>query len=251
MGAPLQAAHPPRPAFACDRRFALLAALGVALLIALGCWQLERAERKEELLLLAEQRSAQAPLALASLRVAQPAAVDRMPLALSGHWIEGRDFLLDNRVSEGRAGYELLSPFRDDSGLVVFVNRGWIAAPPTRDRLPAVATPPGRHELRAVVQAVVQGTEPLPDTAGWPRRVQAVEPRALAALAGLEAVPYLARLPTPGAAAGLPARLAPEHHRASALQWFLMAFALGVVFVCGGTNVASWLWPRGRERMHP
>ena len=58
--------------------------------------------------------------------------------------------LLDNKLRRGRAGYEVVQPFRIAGDGIVLVNRGWIAAGPTRAELPSVRTPTGEIALEGV-----------------------------------------------------------------------------------------------------
>lgn len=103
----------------------LLAAAGCAAGIALGEWQSRRAEEKR-------------------------AAAGAPSLVLRGEFLPEHTVLLDNKLRRGRPGYEVVQPFRMASGGIVLVNRGWIAAGPSRDRLPQVRTPTGEIRLEGV-----------------------------------------------------------------------------------------------------
>lgn len=59
--------------------------------------------------------------------------------------------LLDNRLRHGRPGYEVVTPLALEHGRGhVLVNRGWIAAGPSRDTPPKVDTPAGPVALQGV-----------------------------------------------------------------------------------------------------
>jgi cytochrome oxidase assembly protein ShyY1 len=227
-------------------KFAALVVVLLPVLVALGFWQLWRAEQKVEVLDLLAERTTREPVGIASARFAEPQALDRLQVELHGQLVAGRDFLLDNRMFRGRVGYELISPFRDDSGIVVLVNRGWLPAPRTRDQLPAIESPAGEMSLRGEIYVPQDRRQlPLYPAEGWPKVVQAVHPGAMGTLAGVEVYPYLVRLHPgqPGVTeADWPAvNIAPERHVAYATQWFLMAGALVAVFLFGGTNFLAWL----------
>jgi surfeit locus 1 family protein len=107
----------------------LLAGLACAAGIALGNWQTRRAEEKRAL--GAERATKQ--------------------IAARGIFLPQHTVLLDNKLRHGRAGYEVITPLRlAGSELHVLVNRGWIAAPPTRDLLPQVRTPQGEVQLEGI-----------------------------------------------------------------------------------------------------
>ena len=123
----------------------LLMAVGT-LCLALARWQWHRAgESRAGVALFA------AGAELPSLTSA-PSELDGLRyrrLRLSGHYVPEQQFLLDNMVEDGRAGYEVLTPFRlEDGGPWLLVNRGWLPANPDRRVLPEVDV---STEQRAVV----------------------------------------------------------------------------------------------------
>ena len=115
---------------------------GVLLLLAagfvsLGRWQLERAEVNRE----TEQRFERTD----SLPVLDDPTVSDAELhryrriRLAGRYEPGVQVLLDNRTRDGRAGYEVLTPFLVDGfARRVIVNRGWVPASWDRAELPDV-----------------------------------------------------------------------------------------------------------------
>ena len=105
------------------------AAAACAAGIALGNWQAGRAEQK---------RAAEARLEGISVR---------------GSFLPVHTVLLDNKVRGGRAGYEVVTPLRLSDGKGhVLVNRGWVAAGPSRDVLPEVVTPAGEATVEGIVR---------------------------------------------------------------------------------------------------
>ena len=55
--------------------------------------------------------------------------------------------LLDNRVRNGRQGYEVYTVFLPDEGQALLVNRGWVPAGASRADWPRIPTPTGRRVL--------------------------------------------------------------------------------------------------------
>ena len=107
---------------------AALTALACAAFIALGNWQAGRAHEKRAL------------------------GQEVKGISVAGEFLPQHTVLLDNKLRHGRAGYEVITPFRlTDSNDHLLVNRGWAAAPPLREQLPQVRTPPGEVRIEGIV----------------------------------------------------------------------------------------------------
>ncbi len=64
------------------------------------------------------------------------------PARVKGQFEAQYQILLDNRVHEGRVGYDVLTPFRIQNGhMRILVNRGWVPMGPSRSQLPVLETP--------------------------------------------------------------------------------------------------------------
>jgi surfeit locus 1 family protein len=131
-----------------------LLALG-AVLARLGVWQWQRAAEARA---IGERFGAS--LTLAPL-TAPPADADRESLRfreaeLGGEYVPGRQFLLDNMVHDGVAGYYVLTPWRADGGDWVLVNRGWVPAHPDRSVLPSVALDASPASVRGRIERLPQ-----------------------------------------------------------------------------------------------
>jgi surfeit locus 1 family protein len=121
----------------------LAAAAGIALTIALGNWQLNRAHEKNELKVRIGELAKGPPISVSA------AALDARDVQLRR--VEARGtfepkyaVFIDNRVWRGTVGYQVVMPLRlGDGGRYVLVNRGWVAGTPDRNRLPEVKTPAG------------------------------------------------------------------------------------------------------------
>jgi surfeit locus 1 family protein len=109
-----------------------------ALFASLGAWQLRRADESRATLARFASGSGEASL------TAPPRALDEgmryRRLAVAGELVESPQFLLDNMLHEGVAGYHVLTVLRvPDLRERVLVNRGWVAAGGDRTVLPDVA----------------------------------------------------------------------------------------------------------------
>jgi len=128
----------------------LATALLLPALIGLGFWQLDRADQKRTLQAEYDRRQAEAPKTLRSV-LEEPGALRYRPLRVRGHYEPAYQFLLDNRVHQGQAGYHVLTPLRIEDGEVrILVNRGWVAVGPDRARLPEIDTPRSEVEVTGV-----------------------------------------------------------------------------------------------------
>lgn len=114
---------------------------GVALTIALGFWQLGRAQYKQALQGRIDDFARRPPVVMG----AQPVAADELLLRhveVRGRFDPRHAVFIDNRVHKGRPGLHVVMPLRlAGSDRHVLVNRGWIAAGSERTRVPAVTTP--------------------------------------------------------------------------------------------------------------
>jgi surfeit locus 1 family protein len=185
-----------------------LAALACAAFVALGNWQTRRAEEKRAL------------------------GANVQSVSVTGTFVPKHSVLLDNKLRHGKAGYEVVTPLRLAGGdQHVLVNRGWVQAPPTRDVLPEVRTPPGEVRIEGVA------IERLPRLLNLEKNEkgkvrQSLELDTFSAETGLRLQPCLIEQHSPiddglsrewaRADAGI------EKHQSYALQWYSLA-ALAVI----------------------
>ncbi len=223
--------------FAPARWSILLTAAGIVLFVSLGIWQLERAAYKAELERKFERRLAEdyRPLDLA----ADLGDIQYRKLKLRGHYDLERQFLLDNRVHEGRAGYHVLTPFRlADSDHVLLVDRGWAAWGARRSPLPTIRPP---LESAFVTGIAFEPGEPAlklgspPADGDWPRLIVYIDIDELRQAYPGDLLPMVLWMApeSPGAYVRDwdPIWLPPEKSRAYALQWFSFAAISLLLFV--------------------
>ena len=71
-----------------------------------------------------------------------------------GEFVAAHTVFLDNKIHQGRVGYEVVTPLRLAGGaLHVLVDRGWVPAGPRRDVLPKVPTPAGEQRIEGIALA--------------------------------------------------------------------------------------------------
>ena len=220
-----------------------LAALAVFLLfLRLGFWQLDRAEEKLVLQAGYHNQINAAPVNLGQA-VPYRNQADRMHwrrCMLDGRYDAHRTFLLDNQVYRGVAGYQVFSRFVLEDGASVLVDRGWAAAPETRNEAPQINTVAGRLTLAGVAKPVpVTGIELAPDVpenmSGNLVRVQRIDLAQIAAQTGWTLLPYVVRLDPDAAGAlvwnGTEPGFNRERHLGYAFQWFALAATVLVIYV--------------------
>jgi len=176
-----------------------LAAAACAAGIALGNWQLRRADEK---------------------RVVLPR------VAVEGEFLPRYTVYLDNKTRRGKAGYEIVTPMKiRGSSSHVLVNRGWIEAGKTRDVLPEVRTPAG--ELRLEGLALERLAQPLKLKEDKSRVRQSLDIAAYAAETGLRLEPRVIEqhsdIPDGLARDWPPHDAGVEKNEGYALQWYSLA----------------------------
>lgn len=215
----------------------VLALLAVAF-ARLGAWQLSRADEKQALIARFE--------AAPSMTLDQAlAAGERFArLRMTGRFDPSRHVLLDNQVRRGQVGVHVLTPFTTTAGRTVLVNRGWLATPVDRSRLPGVPTPAERVTIEGVLATPpVVGRrlgEALPLSPDrWPQRVTYLEIPDVARATGLDLPEWVVWLAAeaPGGFEGRdwsPVVMTPERHRGYALQWFALCAAAFILWIVTG-----------------
>lgn len=209
---------------------------GLAVLLALGAWQLQRLAWKEALLSGIEARIGAVPVALPPPPVS--AAQEYLPVAVEGRFVGRPLRVLISQKLLG-AGYRLVQVFETGAGRRLLVDRGVVAAD-NAATLPGESGPI-RVEGNLLWPDEVDGFTPAPDIAGnlW-------YARDLGAMAEvLEAEPLLvvARSATRDGVTPLPVGTEgiPNDHLQYAITWFsLAAVWLGMTLL--------WLWRIRRRK---
>src|SRR5690606_13163399 len=214
------------------------------LLVLLGMWQLDREaekiQRQQDYDL--RQQSAAVPVGTVS---ADGDDLAFLKVSASGQYDNDRAWLLDNRIHDGRIGYELLSPFRTAQGQWLVVNRGWIVAGQSRAELPRPEHVEGQVNIEGTVhvptgEQFMLGADDAAYDGEWPLVIQSEDLQRMAASVGQAMFPYSIRL-LPGSpgleqANWQTVNMQPEKHRAYAVQWFTMLAALLAMYLYLGVR---------------
>jgi surfeit locus 1 family protein len=125
---------------------ALLLVLGM---LRLGIWQLDRAGQKREIVSQLEYRSKQTAVPIVELfNRDETESLRFRRVALTGRYIQGANFYVDNQVVGGQVGYQVFTPFQSQgSATLVMVARGWVSVGESREKLPNIVTQSGHIVL--------------------------------------------------------------------------------------------------------
>lgn len=219
----------------------LAALVLVVLFSTLGFWQLDRAEQK---------RAVQAAFTDSGERLMVTGDASYplyQPLAATGHYLDERQFLIDNVILDGRIGYFVVTPFEyEESGPLLLVNRGWVAKDPARNVQTALRTESdhtGETTIRGragqLPRVGIRAGEVFSGDTGWPRTANWPTLEELAAALQRDVLPFvlLADPEPPGTGSGTlvrrwePRQVGPMRHIGYALQWFALAVAVVVTAV--------------------
>ncbi len=215
-------------------------------LVALGCWQLGRAEEKRALLATYAERRIEAPITTAQLASSDDNAFRRVHLY--GRFDAEHSVLLDNRMRDGQAGVELLQPFHDQaSGQWLLINRGWLPWPDRR--VPVHFDTPAHAwhwTLRCMYRRAARSScIPTLKAANGRTCSLPLMPRSYGRRWAVKALPMScawspARRLSPGLAG---CRHGPGKTPGYAVQWFALAGALVLLYLYFG-------WHHNKEKRH-
>ena len=221
---------------------------GVLVTISLGNWQLRRAA--EKLSLEQTWNAAQhAPAIDLNAHADFAAIAAHLPqhVRVAGQFEYARTIWLDNRPSQGRAGFLVVTPLRlSGSQERILVNRGWAPRDPAvRTRLPAIGHPDGQVVIDGLALATVPRVFQLgsSDVGSIRQNLDLDEMRAEigAPLAGF-VIQQSSSLDDSLDRRWLPPATGVDRHRGYAFQWFSLATVLGVILLG-----FAWRAARGRS----
>nr|WP_284701671.1 SURF1 family protein [Rhodoplanes tepidamans] len=231
---------------------ALVSLVGVAILIGLGVWQLERMAWKRALIATLTERLAAEPVALppaAAWPGLSREANEFRRIRVSGDFLHDKEALVyaigsGSRTAPSGLGYRVFTPLRLAGGATVLVDRGFV---PDADKAPE-ARAAGQVSGPVEIVALMRWPEsrPMfapaddPDRNVWFAR----DPAAIAVTKGLTIPAFYLDLEQPAPPGGLPRPVLlrpnlPDNHLQYAITWFSLALALAAIFV---------VWAFGRRK---
>ena len=214
-----------------------ITAIALAVLIALGTWQVQRLQWKTELIVWREAQLATPPAPLPATIANNPEAFDTYRfrrVSVTGEFAYDKEIYLAGYLYK-QVGFQVITPVMRDGGQAVFVDRGWVPA----SRRDPSSRAEGQDEGTVTVSGIARG----PGEQGWFVPDNDADKNywfwrdipAMAAAAGVDAAPLIVqlektenpgRLPIPS---GEPIALRNDHLQ-YAITWYSLAIAIMVIF---------------------
>ena len=212
----------------------VLISLTVWGLLSLGFWQLDRAEEKrgiESTIVAAQSNPAQLVEANEILDK------EHYRVLLNGYFDTNKQFIYDNQIVKGNAGYYVLTPFVLNAQTAILVNRGFVPWYGKRGELVDIKIDghPSTIEVGLIKpkQRIELESQEIDTT--FPILIQSLDHDQLSQLSNYQIIPMLAQLDVK-ASNGFFRQWKPfygsvDKHLGYALQWFLMALVLSIIAI--------------------
>jgi surfeit locus 1 family protein len=215
----------------------LAAGLVFLLLFALGTWQWQRMQWKEELIAYREQRLAEAAVPLPA-EVADWSDLDFRKLEVRGTFAHEKEQLMGVSKHRGRLGRQLLTPLLTDDGRAVLVDRGWVPEDQTHPAARPESQPTGSVTIRGIAryrgddEPAWMTPDNQPDEAVW----YWYDMAALRAATGEDLLPVVIEADARPNRGGLPVggrtrTELPNRHLQYVVTWYGLALALAGVYI--------------------
>ena len=226
-----------------SRRFWIVQMCSVALVtlfVTLGMWQLERGNVKSEIEGLQAENLLSFENIVLPLEGLEGQRYKR--IKLHGRYNAEKQFILDNQVRDGIAGYNVITPFYAiHFNEWLLVDRGWIPQGQSREIYPDIDFILEEMEVRGSVYVPYDSAYSLGGIAdgedsGWPRRIQFVDYQMLGERLGVGVSLQLFTLrldsnePMGYRRDWADTNMAANKHYGYAFQWFAMAIAMIVLW---------------------
>ncbi len=213
----------------------LLAILFFSLFVRLGYWQIYRADEKTKMIVAQKTQEKQKPVPWTT-KEKLPLQYER--IVLKGRYLS-QVFLLDNQHHNHQFGYDVLSPLELSDGSIIIIDRGWVPGEVTRRVLPNIQFPKGIVEL--------QGSAYFPSKNQWVLGpaleekgnkiiiLERVDDQLISQILQKSVSPFIIRLDKHDTNGFVreweTVSMPPQRHLAYALQWFVMALVVLIIFV--------------------
>jgi surfeit locus 1 family protein len=224
-------------------KLTILALIFIVIFARLGFWQLARSEEKKFLLKSFAERNAQSPLEARTISQGNDLRFYRT--RLTGSFDNSKTILLDNKIYEGKIGYQVYTPFMvKDLTTPILVDRGFIPIGKSRKILPSIKAITGDVTIVGMLNLPPRyfslGKMNDRSDKSWPLRIEYLNLSELSKYLNYPLQPYLLNI-NPNDPAAFEVRwqivtMSPEKHLAYALQWFALALTLLILSVALNRN---------------
>jgi len=236
----------PRLRLCLNIRLTLFTLFFLPLLVMLGFWQLDRAKQKSTLLENWSQQQADTSV-VSSLRNITTADEGKT-VRLEGTYDIERYWLKEAQVLNGKLGQLVMGLVETTQNLFVIVNMGWVPSNPDRTFITRVELPsslqPVSGRLTLPSDSPLTNESDNPQVA-WPHRILEVDFEVMSEQCNCTLAPLVIDLHADDINAfevlSRKINISPEKHRGYALQWFMMALALSILWVVANTNIITLL----------
>ncbi|HJU21341.1 MAG TPA: SURF1 family protein [Casimicrobiaceae bacterium] len=169
----------------------LAALVTVVLCVMAGNWQHRRMLEKEALRDAIARAAAMAPVALPTDTQDWTAWRFRSVVA-TGEYDAGRQILIDNKVHDGKVGFDVVTPLQLADGRAVLVDRGFVPLHGSRANLPSAPPPTGPVDVRGRIDIPPSryfelGNGSAPSGIVW----EHLDPQRFAKASGLDVLPIV------------------------------------------------------------
>ncbi len=201
----------------------------------LGFWQIQRADEKTEMIAAQKVQEKQDAVVWTPTK--------NLPLQYERVEVKGKYlpqvFFLDNQHQKHQFGYNVLSPLALSDGSIILIDRGWVPGELTRRVLPNIKSPSGVLEL--------EGSAYFPSKKQWVLGpafeekgvnvtiIERIDDQLISKILQKSVSPFIIRLDKQDSNGFVreweTVSMPPQRHLAYALQWFLMALVVLIIFV--------------------
>ncbi len=214
----------------------MLCVFFVLIFIWLGVWQLHRYHYKKILMNNYQSRLQAAPKPFSDIKNED---IQFQSVIVKGRYLKDSVMLIQNRLYQGRLGFEVLTPFQvADSEKLLLVDRGWIEKP-ANQAIPKVTldqevlTTTGYIKLLDEHQFILGKNILYPLI--HPLTMQKIDIAELSKLTHFSYYPFVLRLALSEQNGFVRdwtiTAVEPERHMGYAIQWFVMAFVLMLAYL--------------------
>ena len=209
----------------------------------MGLWQLSRAEYKDNLLDKIAERKDLRPVSIAELPQEEQERLF-LPVYVRGTFDTRHQFLYDNRIMSGRAGYHVYTPLRLQTGDSILVNRGWVSQGKTRQDLPEIPASLTTVEFEGLIDKIPSKgfvlSEQVHDEISWPMVLQYIDTKELEQILGHSLMPVVIWMDRDSEDIfqhELPVlALDSSKNKGYTFQWFAMALTLLIIYIVLNTK---------------
>lgn len=216
----------------------ILTLIAFLILLKLGFWQLQRAEEKAAI----EQSLIKRPLLPVlneqELSAFNPENLSFRRVKLTGFFDTSHQFFLDNQHLQHKIGFRVLTPFvMVKNGQRLLIDRGFIPRSSDMKIIPMLKPISGLQTIEGMIEPAIKNNFVLgtiQQTQGWPMVIEAIDFSLIQQQLHQTLMPIVLQLDanSPHSFVQLwrAVQVSHQRHIAYAIQWFLLATALLIIF---------------------